>query len=119
MQQADADADAPHYPSQEILDFTERMKKLEMQHELIANYTYGVLSPLHEIKQNTENMISNISNVNNVNNKNNVQQPVINGGINLTCPGVTSKEVAQQVGVEVDRIFNGLHLEAEQRSRMR
>lgn len=54
-----------------------------------------------------------------VNNNRNVQQPVINGGINITCPGVTSKEVAQQVSVEVDRIFNGMHLEAEQRSRMR
>lgn len=54
-----------------------------------------------------------------VNNNKNVQQPVIHGGINITCPGVTSKEVAQQVGVEVDRIFNGMHLEAEQRSRMR
>ena len=54
-----------------------------------------------------------------VNNNKNVQQPAINGGINITCPGVTSKEVAQQVGVEVDRIFNGMYLEAEQRSRMK
>ncbi|MCI9255176.1 MAG: hypothetical protein HFI58_10240, partial [Lachnospiraceae bacterium] len=58
------------------------------------------------------------NNVNNVTNNRNVQ-PVINGGINITCPGVTSKEVAQQVGVEVGRIFNGMHLDAEQRSRMR
>ena len=84
VQQADADADAPHYPSQEILDFTERMKKLEMQHELIANYTYGVLSPVHIIKENMENIMGNISNVNNVNNK--IQQPVNVqiGDINLT-----------------------------------
>ena len=79
--------DTPHYPSQEILDFTKRMKKLEMQHELIANYTYGVLSPLHDIKQNTENMISNTNSINNVaNNNKSVQQPVNVqiGDINLT-----------------------------------
>ena len=73
----------------------------------------------HNQKMNKEvdQFISNSRSV--VNNTRNVQQPVINGGINITCPGVTSKEVAQQVGVEVGRIFNGMHLEAEQRSRMR
>lgn len=112
--------DAPRYPSQEILDFTKRMKKLEMQHELIANYTYGVLSPLHDIKQNMENMISNISSVSNVTNNNkNVQQPIIHGGINITCPGITSQEVAKQVGVELNNMFNGFHNYADQQSRIR
>ena len=59
--------------------------------------------------------ISNVSNV--VNNRN--VQPVVNGGINITCPGITSQEVARQVGAELNKMFNGLHLEAEQRSRMR
>ena len=59
--------------------------------------------------------ISNVSNV--VNNRN--VQPVVNGGINITCPGITSQEVARQVGTELNKMFNGLHLEAEQRSRMR
>ena len=91
------DDDAPHYPSQEILDFTKRMKKLEMQHELIANYTYGVLSPLHDIKQNTENMISNISSVSNVTNNNkNVQQPVVNH-ISVTLPNVTNSTSAESL----------------------
>lgn len=57
------------------------------------------------------------NNVNNVTNKN--IYPAIHGGINITCPGVTSQEVARQVGVEVNRMFNGMYLEAEQRSRMR
>ncbi|MCI8987433.1 MAG: hypothetical protein HFI60_16065, partial [Lachnospiraceae bacterium] len=58
------------------------------------------------------------NNVNNVTNNRNVQ-PVINGGINITCPGITSQEVARQVCVELDNMFNGMHLDAEQRSRMR
>lgn len=53
-----------------------------------------------------------------VNNSKNVQH-VIHGGINITCPGITSQEVARQVGVELNNMFNGMHNEAEQRSRMR
>lgn len=59
------------------------------------------------------------NNVSNVTNNRNVQQPVIYGGINITCPGITSQEVARQVGVEINNMFNGMHLDAEQRSRMR
>ena len=79
------------------------------------------LVPNSFYEQNREwnKLADQISYANSVVNNRNVQQPVIHGGINITCPGVTSKEVAQQVGVEVDRIFNGMYLEAEQRSRMR
>lgn len=41
------------------------------------------------------------------------------GDIHITCPGVTSKEVAKQVGVELNHMFSGLHLDADQQSRMR
>ncbi len=79
-----------------------------------------VPNSLYEQNREWNKLADQISYANSVvNNNKNVQQPVIHGGINITCPGVTSKEVAQQVGVEVDRIFNGMHLEAEQRSRMR
>lgn len=63
--------------------------------------------------------ITNNTAINSVVNNRNVQQPVVYGGINITCPGITSQEVARQVGVEVNRMFSGMHLEAEQRSRMR
>ena len=59
-----------------------------------------------------------ISNSNVVNNNRNAQ-PMINGDINITCPGVTSKEVAQQVGVELNNMFSGLHLDAMQQSMKR
>ena len=99
----------------------ERLKKINANLE----HSFKELTqPIHIIADNFKRMIEmdsnggNAGNINNVTNNRNVQ-PVINGGINITCPGVTSKEVARQVGVEVDRIFNGMHLEAEQRSRMR
>ena len=65
-----------------------------------------------------DELAKHVTNVSNVTNNRNVQ-PVINGGINITCPGITSQEVARQVGVELDNMFNGMHLDAEQRSRMR
>lgn len=79
-----------------------------------------VPNSVYEHQRQMEDMAKQISYVSSVvNNNRNVQQPVINGGINITCPGVTSKEVAQQVGVELNNMFNGLHLEAMQQSMMR
>ena len=62
---------------------------------------------------NTANQITG----NNIAGKN--QSNVHVGDIHITCPGVTSKEVAKQVGVELNHMFSGLHLDAEQQSRMR
>lgn len=54
----------------------------------------------------------------NMNTKNN--QPTINvGGINITCPGVTSQEVMKQVGASLDHYFNGISLDAMQFSMTR
>ncbi len=56
------------------------------------------------------NRIDHISNI-----QNNMSRPGITiGDINITCPGVTSQEVARQIGVEVNHLFNGLHLDAMQ-----
>ncbi|MBD5394451.1 MAG: hypothetical protein HDR71_09310, partial [Lachnospiraceae bacterium] len=104
-------------------DLWERMTKCA---EAMGRTMEDMLNPLNslalDIKKETGmgRLLESVNNVSNViNNNKNIQQPVINGGINITCPGVTSKEVVQQVGVEINRIFNGMHLEAEQRSRMR
>ena len=114
---------APPEPMPLEMPLWERMEKCAAA---LGRTMEEMLNPLNslalDIKKETGmgRLLESINNVSNVTNNNkNIQQPVINGGINITCPGVTSKEVAQQVGVEVDRIFNGMHLEAEQRSRMR
>lgn len=73
----------------------------------------NVIPPVNAISKNMEMMARNISNTN----TNNVNQPMlsINGGINVTCPGVTSKEVASQVGTEIQKAFFGLENKARQR----
>ena len=43
----------------------------------------------------------------------------ITGGLNITCPGVTSQEVVKQVGMELNHMFSGLHLDAMQQSMIR
>lgn len=78
-----------------------------------------VPNSFYDHQKQMENMVKQITNNSIVNNTRNVQQPIIQGGINITCPGVTSKEVAQQVGVELNNMFNGLHLEAMQQSMIR
>ena len=66
-----------------------------------------------------ENMVKQITNANIVNNTASHRPSVTTGDIHITCPGVTSQQVARQVGVELNHMFHGLHLDAEQHSRMR
>lgn len=78
-----------------------------------------ISNAVFEGQKQLDTLAQNIQNINNITNNRNVQ-PVVNvGDVNVTCPGVTSKEVAQQVGVELNNMFNGLHLEAMQQSMMR
>ena len=107
----------PHRPGDRSYDLCQKidayLKSIDNNLDILtvnANARYE--KDMTELEKHVTNNVNNVTNNRNV-------QPVINGGINITCPGVTSKEVAQQVGVEVGRIFNGMHLDAEQRSRMR
>ena len=63
-----------------------------------------------------------VTNVNNVTNNNRNMQPVVNH-INVTCPGVTSQQVAEQLGgvlgKELDKQFNGFNNYVDQQSRIR
>ena len=107
----------PHRPGDRSYDLCQKIDAyLESIDNNLDILTVNARARYEKDMTELERHVTN--NVNNVTNNRNVQ-PVINGGINITCPGVTSKEVAQQVGVEVGRIFNGMHLDAEQRSRMR
>ena len=75
-----------------------------------------VPNSMYERSQQMHNVANQITN-GNIANKN---QPNVHvGDIHITCPGVTSKEVAKQVGVELNHMFNGLHLDADQQSRIR
>lgn len=81
-----------------------------------------VPNSFYEHQKQMEDMAKQINYVSSVTNNNRNMQPVVNH-INVTCPGVTSQQVAEQIGSvlgkELNKKFSGMHLEAEQRSRIR
>ncbi len=82
--------------------------------KLVPNSFYEHNRQMNEVA----NFITNSSIVNNN------HRPSVNiGDINVTCPGVTSQQVAEQlgsvIGKELDKQFNGFHNYTDQRSRMR
>lgn len=84
------------------------IQKMNAHNELIQNQ---IIPPVNSIQKNFETMTRNISNVN----TNNVAN---NQTINMTvnCPGITSKEVANQVKAELNHAFAGMSLDALQRA---
>ncbi len=66
-----------------------------------------------------EKMVRDITAANIITNNKNIQPNIRIGDIRITCPGVTSREVAAQVGTEVNRLFSGLHLYVEQQNTVR
>ncbi len=66
-----------------------------------------------------EKMVRDITAANMITNNKNIQPNIRIGDIRITCPGVTSREVAAQVGSELNRLFSGFHLYTEQQSAIR
>ena len=75
----------------------------------------SVMAPVDSIQTNMARTINGISPANNITNTG-IHQVTI-GDIHVTCPGVTSQEVARQVGVELNRQFSGFSLVALQESK--
>ena len=73
---------------------------------------FGISSamPVRSVVSDTAKSIANSNVVNN----NSKPSMTVNGGINVTCPGVTSKEVMNQVGTAIQREIGGIYLEALQ-----
>ncbi len=93
----------------------------ELQEECLAktgSITDKILSPLNMLSRNWKDMSGLTGNINHINH-NGQNQSVNVGGINITCPGVTSQEVARQLGTELNHIFSGFHNYADQQSRVR
>ena len=84
------------------------IQKMNAHNELIQNQ---IVQPVNSIQKNFETMTRNISNMN----TNNVAN---NQTINMTvnCPGITSKEVANQVKAELNSAFMGMSNYANQRA---
>lgn len=73
---------------------------------------HSFIEPVNAIQKNTEEIARSVSNVN----TNNIQRSVNIGDINITCPGVTSNEVAAQVSTELHKQIGGIALEVLQES---
>ncbi len=81
-----------------------------------------VPNSFYEHQRQMEDMAKQINYVSSITNNNRNTQPVVNH-INVTCPGVTSQQVAEQLGnvlgKELDKQFSGFHNYTDQRSRIR
>lgn len=75
----------------------------------------SVMAPVDFIQKDMARTVNGISTTNNITNTG--MQQVTIGDIHVTCPGVTSQEVARQVGVELNRQFSGFSLVALQESK--
>ena len=83
-----------------------------------------IVNPAHTVTEHMEKMANGVERIRNMNNvvNNRNMQPVVNN-INVTCPGVTSRQVAEQLGYalnnELNKHFNGFHNYVDQMSRIR
>lgn len=98
------------------------VQKAEAYMKRIANSVDRLVpTSFYEHNRKMAEMVSHITNNSIVNNTRNMQ-PVVNN-INVTCPGVTSQQVAEQlgsvIGKELDRQFSGFHNYTDQMSRVR
>lgn len=104
-------AELPSYlrPIQEGDKGYELIKAARVYQDMLKT---NIMLPINSIDKNVEMMTRNISNVS----TNNVNKPTltINGGINVSCPGVNSQEIMNQVKTAMHREIGGIALEALQ-----
>lgn len=86
-----------------------------------GNLEQLVPNSFYDHQKQMENMVKHITNISNISNSN---KPSVNiGDIHVTCPGVTSQQVAEQLGgvlgKELDKQFSGFHNYVDQQSRIR
>ena len=88
-------------------------KMLKGETDIISNAVF-------DHQKHMEKIVNQLTTTNVVtNNTKNIQPSVNVGDIHITCPGVTSEEVAKQLSRELNRVFNGLSNYADQQSRIR
>lgn len=75
----------------------------------------SLMAPFDPVQNDMARRADSIGTVNNITNPG--MRQVTIGDIHVTCPGVTSQEVARQVGVELNKQFSGLSLAALQESK--
>lgn len=110
----------PLQPGDKIFDLAQ---KFDAYLEKI-DYNLDMLTPssFYDHQKQLNDMVTQITNSNVVNNIRNMQQQPIVNHITVTCPGVTSQQVAEQLGSvlgkELDKQFSGFHNYTDQMSRI-
>lgn len=95
-------------PLQEGDPIYDLMKKIE---ENQISFDESMVTPMHSIYDQVQKMVDGIHNSYNTNN---TRQQVNIGDIHVNCTGVTSQEVAKQVGDILHQEIGGMALEALQ-----
>lgn len=117
---ADGTVLRPLQPGDKMYDLVQKfdayLKKID------GNLDMLVPNSFYEHNRQMNEMANQISYVNSITNNNRNMQPIVNH-INVTCPGVTSQQVAEQlgsvIGKELDKQFSGFHNWTDQMSRVR
>lgn len=78
---------------------------------LFNDFINSVATPMTSIDKNVDNISKNISNVNN-----NRTQSFSVGDITVHCTGITSADVAKEVGTALQKEFSGMALKAYQKA---
>ena len=94
----------------------ELRRKFDAYAEKIGGKIEDILMPVNAIQRHFEDLEKIVNNNIAYNTVNNNQPSISVGDIHINCPGVTSGEVAKQVGREVEKIFFGIGMRAYQRS---
>ena len=86
-------------------------KLVKIAEQLKSQMVDNMIPSFDLIGKNVEIMASNVSKINNNNRQivNTIQN------LNVNCTGVTSQEVAQQIGTELQKTFSGMALNAYQK----
>lgn len=91
-------------------------EKVKMYNALtsVATDTDKMAYVMSDINKSIDRMCEAIAPKNTTKTFNNA--PVINGGINISCPGITEQEVLMNIGTELEKTFSGMFMSAYQKS---
>lgn len=111
----------PIQPGDRAWELQEKFKPI--LEKMNGNLDYLAHNAVIEHKKQMEKMVNQLNAGNVVNNIANSKPSVNIGDIHVTCPGVTSQQVAEQLGgvlgKELDRQFSGFYNWTDQMSRIR
>ena len=93
----------------QYLSLQEAMPDKAAMFDKIANAIKNGLNPISSSIVNMDRNLQAVTqSVNNIATNNNGMAYTINGGVHISCPGVTSETVMAQIGQGIERVFFGM-----------